>query len=43
MAISVSEAKRYLIREQGFDEEQLENTPWQEIIDLYEMYHEDYN
>ena len=43
MAISVSEAKRYLIKEQGFDEEQLKNTPPQEIIDLYEMYHEDYN
>ena len=43
MTISVSEAKSYLIREQGFDEEQLEYTSWQEIIDLYEMYHEDYN
>lgn len=41
MSISIAEAKRYLLKEQGFDEEQIAKWSRDEILDLYDHYHED--
>jgi len=42
MAVSISEAKRYLLKEQGFDDEQVARLSRDEILELYDHYHEDY-
>ena len=39
--LSLKEAKEYLLEEQGYLEEDLEEMTVPEIIDLYEMYHEE--
>ena len=31
----------YLVKEQGYDEEVASRIPVDELVDLYEMYHED--
>ena len=31
---------RYLVKEQGYEEEKVKNMPVAEMLDLYEMYHE---
>ena len=36
-----SEIVRYLLKEQGYDEETLQEMSITELVDLYEMYHED--
>ena len=36
-----SELMRYLVKEQGYEEEEVKNMPMTEMLDLYEMYHED--
>ena len=38
---SVWEMRQYLIREQGYDEEAVKKFSPEELLDLYEMYHED--
>ena len=40
MTITRSELVRYLLREQGYDEEAVKNMSTAEMLDLYEMYHE---
>ena len=40
MTITRKEMARYLIREQGFDEEAVHEMDTEEMLDLYEMYHE---
>lgn len=37
----LSEIKRYLLTEQGYTVEQLNNMPLEELVDLYQMYNED--
>ena len=39
--LSLKEAREYLLEEQGYTEEDLEEMTNLEIIDLYEMYRED--
>ena len=39
--LSIKQIKEYLVEEQGYDEEYLEELPFEELVDLYEMYHED--
>ena len=39
--VLIREIKNYLVEEQGYDEEYLEELPFEELVDLYEMYHED--
>jgi hypothetical protein len=41
MAMRKSEMIEYLIKEQGYDEDVARNIPIYELVDLYEMYHED--
>ena len=41
MTISKKELMRYLVKEQGYEEEEVKNMPIAEMLDLYEMYHED--
>ena len=41
MTITRKELMDYLLEEQGYDEEVVENMPTEEMLDLYEMYHED--
>ena len=41
MTITRREIIRYLIREQGMDEEAVHKMDTKEMLDLYEMYHED--
>ena len=41
MEIKLSEIKDYLINEQDYTEEEVEEMPSEELVDLYEMYHED--
>ena len=41
MDITRQELEDYLIEEQGFDENEIECMDTYELLDLYEMYHED--
>ena len=41
MTFNHSEIIQYLIKEQGYDEEVVNEMPIAELVDLYEMYHED--
>ena len=41
MTFKRSEISEYLIREQGYDEEVVREMPIAELVDLWEMYHED--
>ena len=41
MEIKLSEIKEYLLNEQGYTEEEVDEMPIEELVDLYEMYHED--
>ena len=41
MTTKRSELARYLIREQGYNEEVVLEMDTEEMLDLYEMYHED--
>lgn len=41
MTFKRSEISEYLIREQGYDEEAVKTMSTAEMLDLYEMYHED--
>ena len=41
MEVKLSEVKDYLVREQEYTEEEVEEMPIENLIDLYEMYHED--
>lgn len=41
MTTTRKEMARYLIREQGYDEEVVHEMDIEEMLDLYEMYHED--
>ena len=40
MTITRREMMRYLIREQGMNEETVHEMDTEEMLDLYEMYHE---
>ena len=40
MIIKRSELIHYLLKEQGYDEEEVKKMSTAEILDLYEMYHE---
>ena len=41
MNIKMSEIKDYLVREQDYSEEDIEKMSNENLIDLYEMYHEE--
>ena len=41
MTISIEEIKEYLLKEQGYEESTVKSMPIEELVDLYEMYHED--
>lgn len=41
MEIKLSEIKEYLLNEQGYTEEEVNEMPIEDLVDLYEMYHED--
>lgn len=41
MNIKLSEMKRYLLKEQGYTDEQIRSMSREEIYDAYIMYHED--
>ena len=41
MEIKLASIREYLIKEQGYTEDEIDNIPLEEQIDLYEMYHED--
>ena len=41
MKIKLSEMKRYLIKEQGYDEKEIKHMSLEEIYDLYTMYNEE--
>ena len=41
MTFNRSEIIHYLIEEQGYDEEAVKEMPIAELVDLYEIYHED--
>jgi len=41
MEIKYSEMQEYLMKEQGYTEDEVEDMPIEEVVDLYEMYHED--
>ena len=41
MKIKLSEMRRYLIKEQGYDENEVKEMSLEEIYDLYSMYNED--
>jgi len=41
MKTKLSEMKRYLIKEQGYDEKEIKNMSLEEIYDLYTMYNEE--
>ena len=41
MNITKRELRDYLLKEQGYDEEVVANMDVAEMLDLYEMYHED--
>ena len=41
MKIKLSEMKRYLIKEQGYDEKEIKDMSLEEIYDLYTMYNEE--
>ena len=41
MEVKLSEIKDYLVREQNYTEEEVEEMDIENLIDLYEMYHED--
>ncbi len=38
----LSEIKRYLLKEQGYTMEELNSMSLEELVDLYQMYNEDY-
>ena len=37
---NVREMRKYLLKEQGYTEEEVRSIPVEELCDLYEMYHE---
>ena len=41
MTVTKSEIINYLIKEQGYDEKEAKSLPIEDLVDLYEMYHED--
>lgn len=41
MEIKYSEIIDYLIKEQDYPKDMVEKMPVRELVDLYEMYHED--
>ena len=41
MEIKLSEIKEYLLNEQEYTEEEVNEMPIEDLVDLYEMYHED--
>ena len=41
MTITKKELRDYLLREQGYEEEAVDKMSTAEMLDLYEMYHED--
>lgn len=41
MKIKLSEMRRYLIKKQGYDENEVKEMSLEEIYDLYSMYNED--
>jgi hypothetical protein len=41
MEIRYSEMVEYLINEQDYTEDEVADMPIEEVLDLYEMYHED--
>ena len=42
MKVKYREIKRYLLKEQGFDEEVVNEMSEEELIELWNHYHEDY-
>ena len=40
MSIKRTELIEYLIKEQGYEEDVAKSLPLEELIDLYDMYHE---
>ncbi len=40
-AYRVSQMREYLLKEQGYTEDEVKKIPVSELYDLYEMYHED--
>ena len=41
MTISIKEIKDYLLKEQGYEESAVNSMSVYDLIDIYEMYHED--
>ncbi len=41
MNVKVSEMKRYLLKEQGYEDKEVNNMSIEDLYDLYTMYQED--